>query len=52
MHALPTRDQLLTKVCVDIEKSKLVLPDAVAVLKVVYDRTQQLYTDHDLHGLP
>lgn len=52
MYALPTREQLLKKVCLDVEKAILILPDMLAVTKNVYDRTQKLFSDFDLHDLP
>lgn len=52
MYALPTREQLLNRVCQDVERSLAVLPDVLEISKTVYDRTEQLYTDHDLHELP
>lgn len=52
MYALPTREQLLNKVCHDVERSISILPDVLQISKVVYDRTEQLYTDRDLHALP
>lgn len=52
MYALPNRDQLLKKVCHDAEKAVLTLPSMLNVTKLVYDRTENMYTDFDLHGLP
>lgn len=52
MYAMPTREQLLNKVCVDVERALSALPDALVIVKSVYDRTEQLYTEHDLHSLP
>lgn len=52
MYALPTREQLLNRVCIDVERSISILPDVLDVSKVVYERTEQLYTDFDLHSLP
>lgn len=52
MYALPTREQLLNKVCEDVERSISILPDVLEISKIVYDRTEQLYTDFDLHTLP
>lgn len=51
MYALPTREQLLNKVCQDVERSISLLPDVLEISKIVYDRTEQLYTDFDLHSL-
>lgn len=52
MYTLPTREQLLNKVCEDVERSITILPGVLEISKVVYDRTEQLYTVHDLHSLP
>lgn len=52
MHVLPTRDDLLKKICVDVDKAIKALPDAIKVLEKVYDRTENLYTVFDLHSLP
>lgn len=52
MYALPTREQLLNRVCIDVERSISILPDVLEISKVVYERTEQLYTDFDLHSLP
>lgn len=52
MYAMPTREQLLTRVCLDVDQAIVILPDVLLVTQTVYDRTEQLYTDHDLHGLP
>lgn len=52
MYTMPTRDQLLNKVCLDVKKAIELLPEMLETTKNVYDRTQQLFTDYDLHGLP
>lgn len=52
MYAMPTREQLLNRVCFDVERSMSVLPDVLDISKVVYHRTEQLYTEYDLHALP
>lgn len=52
MYAMPTREQLLTKVCLDVEQAIIILPDVLLVAQTVYDRTETLYSDHDLHQLP
>lgn len=52
MYALPQRDQLLTKVCSDVEKSIEALPEMLQFTNAVYDRIDTLYTVNDLHGLP
>lgn len=52
MYALPLRDQLLNKVCSDVQKSIEALPEMLQVTNAVYDRVNALYTEFDLHGLP
>ncbi|XP_058067340.1 ceramide-1-phosphate transfer protein [Anopheles bellator] len=52
MYALPTRDQLLDRVCLDVSVAMKMLPEMLSVTRSVYDRTQDLYTKYDLHGLP
>lgn len=52
MYALPNRDQLLDKVCMDATIAIKLLPDMLSVTRDVYNRTQDLYTKYDLHGLP
>lgn len=52
MYAMPTREQLLNRVCLDVERATSLLPEVLEISKVVYDRTEQLYTDYDLHALP
>ncbi|CAD7077357.1 unnamed protein product [Hermetia illucens] len=52
MYAMPTREDLLKKVCIDADKAIAVLPDWLNVTKMVYDRTENLYTVYDLHSLP
>ena len=52
MYALPTRDQLLERVCMDVAGAMKLLPEMLSVTRNVYDRTQNLYTRYDLHGLP
>lgn len=52
MYALPTREQLLKRVCQDVERSIALLPDVLHISKMVYERTERLYTDFDLHELP
>ncbi|KAJ6643928.1 Ceramide-1-phosphate transfer protein [Pseudolycoriella hygida] len=52
MYTMPTRDQLLNKVCLDVDFAIQLLPEMLETTKIVYDRTQQLFTDLDLHGLP
>ncbi|XP_055387560.1 ceramide-1-phosphate transfer protein [Condylostylus longicornis] len=52
MYTLPVQQDLLNKVCTDVEKSITNLPKMLRLTKVVYDRTHNLYTQFDLHGLP
>lgn len=52
MYAMPTKNNLLNKVCVDPEKAVLVLPDMLQVTDQVYDRVHLLYTVNNLHELP
>lgn len=52
MYAMPTREQLLNKVCLDADRALETLPNVLMVAKVVYDRTEKLYSDYDLHSLP
>lgn len=52
MYAMPNRDHLLEKVCLDASTAIKLLPEMLTVARQVYDRTQSLYTKYDLHGLP
>lgn len=52
MYAMPTKNNLLNRVCADPEKAVLILPDMLQVTDQVYDRVHALYTLNDLHGLP
>lgn len=52
MYTMPTRDQLLNRVCLDVDCAIELLPEMLETTNDVYDRTQQLFTDYDLHGLP
>lgn len=52
MYTLPYRDQLLNKVCSDVEKSIEALPDMLQITNAVYDRVDALYIEFDLHKLP
>jgi hypothetical protein len=49
---LPTRDDLLTKVCKDVEKSIELLPEMLKYTDDVYGRIQVLYEKNDLLALP
>ncbi|KAG5677449.1 hypothetical protein PVAND_007207 [Polypedilum vanderplanki] len=52
MYALPTRDDLLHKVCDDVPKSVKLLPEMLNYTDIVYDRIQALYKKNDLLALP
>lgn len=52
MYTMPTRENLLTKVCLDVENAIKILPDMLETTKMVYDRTEKMYTDYSLHDLP
>ncbi|XP_066597197.1 ceramide-1-phosphate transfer protein [Prorops nasuta] len=53
MYTMPTRESLFKKVCGDqVQKNLDVLPKMLAVTADVFDRTDNLYVQHDLHSLP
>ena len=52
MYALPNRNNLLMKVCSDIDESIKNLPEMLQITNQVYDRVEALYTEFDLHELP
>ncbi|KAK4880324.1 hypothetical protein RN001_008470 [Aquatica leii] len=55
MHTMPTREQLLKKLCGNEESIRdalEMLPKMLDVTSVVFDRIDNLYTTHDLHTLP
>ncbi|XP_063220407.1 ceramide-1-phosphate transfer protein [Bacillus rossius redtenbacheri] len=55
MYALPTRKALLLKVCGDeneVKKATEVLPAMLEVTADAYNRTEKLFTEHNLHDLP
>ncbi|KAL7737809.1 hypothetical protein ACLKA6_006195 [Drosophila palustris] len=54
MFAMPTRGDLLKRVCpnVDVASAMELLPNMLKHMRVAYDRTDELYTLHDLHNLP
>ncbi|KAH8331608.1 hypothetical protein KR074_007905 [Drosophila pseudoananassae] len=52
MYAMPTRGELLKRVCTDIQMATENLPAMLEHMRANYDRTEQLYTLHDLHSLP
>lgn len=51
MYTMPTKEQLLNRVCLDVIQAMEILPSVLNVMQQVYDRTHKLYTDFDLHGL-
>ncbi|GLV38257.1 uncharacterized protein CBL_12905 [Carabus blaptoides fortunei] len=56
MYTMPTREQLLRRVCgntdQEVQRAIDILPKMLEVTTYVYDRIEALYTVHDLHGLP
>ncbi|XP_026467671.1 ceramide-1-phosphate transfer protein-like [Ctenocephalides felis] len=55
MYTMPTREVLLKKVCgdeEDVQRAITVLPKMLSVTADVYKRTDDLYSNHDLHDLP
>ncbi|KAH8401818.1 hypothetical protein KR009_008078 [Drosophila setifemur] len=52
MYAMPTRGELLKRVCTDVELAERNLPTMLQQMRANYDRTEQLYTLHELHSLP
>ncbi|XP_066141776.1 ceramide-1-phosphate transfer protein [Euwallacea fornicatus] len=55
MYTLPTREQLLKRVCGDeeeIKKAVNLLPKTLEASSIVYMRIDTLYTVHNLHDLP
>lgn len=52
MYTMPTRDQLLGRVCLDVPAAIECLPRMLDVTRQVFERTDALYTLHDLHSLP
>lgn len=51
MYTMPTKDQLLNRVCFDVVQAMEILPSMLKITQQVYDRTHKLYSDYDLHGL-
>uniref|UniRef100_A0A6M2DF26 Glycolipid transfer protein domain-containing protein n=1 Tax=Xenopsylla cheopis TaxID=163159 RepID=A0A6M2DF26_XENCH len=54
MYTMPTREVLLKKVCGDeddVQRAIAVLPDMLLITADVYKRTEDLYTNYDLHDL-
>lgn len=55
MYTLPSVGDLTKKISapnMDKEEAKRLLKEVTEVMKPVYDITEELYTKHDLHGLP
>ncbi|KAF2886212.1 hypothetical protein ILUMI_19962 [Ignelater luminosus] len=56
MHTMPTREQLLKKICgdnsEDIQHALDMLPKMLEITSSVFDRIDNLYTVNDLHSLP
>ncbi|XP_044268372.1 ceramide-1-phosphate transfer protein [Tribolium madens] len=55
MYTLPTREQLLKKVCGDeigVKEALETLPKTLDATDAVYTRIEALYTNYDLHALP
>lgn len=52
MYTMPTRDQLLNRVCLNVTEAIDSLPAMLLVTKQVYERTHELYSVYDMHGLP
>jgi len=55
MYTLPSVGDLTKKISattMDREDAKRLLKEVTEVIKPVYNITEELYTKHDLHGLP
>ncbi|KAH8370904.1 hypothetical protein KR093_005522, partial [Drosophila rubida] len=54
MYTIPTRGDLLRRVCCNMEVARALelLPEMLTQMRLAYDRTNELYTLHDLHELP
>lgn len=52
MYTLPVQQDLLNKVCIDVDNAVLNLPKMLRLTKTIYDRTHNLYSEFDLHNLP
>lgn len=55
MYTLPNIEDLKKKIAapnMELQETKQLLKDATEVMKPVYDITEELYTRHNLHGLP
>ncbi|BFG05745.1 ceramide-1-phosphate transfer protein [Drosophila madeirensis] len=52
MYAMPSRGDLLDRVCHDVPSAVAMLPKMLQNTRKAYDRTEQLYTLYDLHNLP
>ena len=56
MNMLPTKEGLIQKICGESEEAyqeaARILPDAVKAMQAVYDKTQELYEQHQLTDIP
>lgn len=56
MYTMPTRQELLRKVCGNneehVQNTINILPKTLEVTAVVHKRIENLYTSHNLHSLP
>ncbi|KAH8297350.1 hypothetical protein KR044_010567, partial [Drosophila immigrans] len=54
MYTIPTRGDLLRRVCnnVDVARALQLLPEMLQQMRSAYDRTNELYSLHELHNLP
>ncbi|XP_062137144.1 ceramide-1-phosphate transfer protein [Drosophila sulfurigaster albostrigata] len=54
MYTIPTRGDLLSRVChnMDATRAMELLPDMLKQMRTAYDRTDELYSLHELHNLP
>ncbi|CAH1104890.1 unnamed protein product [Psylliodes chrysocephalus] len=55
IYALPTKGVLLGRVCGEpenIQQALELLPDTLTATSLVFERTENLFTLHDLHTLP
>lgn len=55
MYTLPSKEQLLKKVCgseEEVKQAMEILPKTLDSTAIVYERIEALYTQYDLHALP
>lgn len=56
MHILPTRENLLKKVCggeeEEVKRTLEILPQTLQTTTMVYERIDNIYAIHNLHSLP